>query len=219
MFNKDIVFFIPTFLEAEKLLNISDFKVYNSFNISYYKSYPVVITGCGKTNAAFTSALFFSQFKVKYPILTGICGAYYNSGLNIGDVVTIKNDFFVDECNYDGKNITLLHEKGFILANDNCGKFQITDSFKQVDSNTVSFIPQFNSLSNKYHLKTNALVENMEGASFGNSANKFNVLPQQVRAVSNYCGDIKTQNWDIKTAGKNLKNALNLLINTYVQLS
>lgn len=59
----------------------------------------------------------------------------------------------------------------------------------------------------------------MEGASFGNSANKFNVLPQQVRAVSNYCGDIKTQNWDIKTAGKNLKNALDLLINTYVQLS
>ncbi len=215
MLESPVVIFIPTILEAEKIFNIYEFKIINNFNTATYRSYPVIITGCGKSNASVTSALFFSQYKPKYPLLTGICGAYHNCGINIADTVSIKDDFFVDECNYDGNKITLLHEKGFTLTEDNKGRFQVFNKLKEVNSNTVSFIPQIDSLSNMYHEKTKALVENMEGAAFASAANKFNIYPYHIRSVSNYCGNINMQNWDIKKASASLKKAVDLFIDTF----
>ena len=215
MFNTNIVIFFPTFLECRKVLNISDFSSYFYFDTAVYKSIPIIITGAGKSNAAAHSALFFSEFKTKYPLLTGICGAYQNTGIKISDVVCIDYDYFADEANYNGNILTTIHEKGFIIAKDNRAEFQVDENFKKVSSNTVSLIPQFNSLSNIYMAKTNALVENMEGAAFGIAANKFGIKPYQIRAVSNYCGNIEKQQWDINNACVNLKKAVDLFIETH----
>ena len=64
--------------------------------------------------------------------------------------------------------------------------------------------------------KTNALVENMEGAAFGMAANKQNIRPYQIRAVSNYCGDIKKQQWNINSACLSLRNAIDLFIEKHI---
>lgn len=216
MFKNSIVIFFPTFLECKKVLNISDFSSYKYFDTAVYKSIPVIITGAGKSNAAAYSALFFSEFKPKYPLLTGICGAYQNSSLNIGSIVSIDYDYFVDEANYNGESITTIHEKGFIIAKDNRAEFQVDENFQKVSSNTVSLIPQFDGLSYLYMAKTNALVENMEGAAFGMAANKQNIRPYQIRAVSNYCGDIKKQQWNINSACLSLRNAIDLFIEKHI---
>ena len=68
---------------------------------------------------------------------------------------------------------------------------------------------------NIYMAKTNALVENMEGAAFGIAANKFGIKPYQIRAVSNYCGNIEKQQWDINNACVSLKKAVDLFIETH----
>ena len=65
--------------------------------------------------------------------------------------------------------------------------------------------------------KTKALVENMEGASFGIAANKFNIKPYQIRAVSNYSSSLEKQQWDIKKAAKSIKNAVDTFINFFSQ--
>lgn len=215
MFESSIVIFFPTFLECKKVLNISDFSSFSYFDTAVYKSVPIIITGAGKSNAAMISALFFSQFKPKYPLLTGICGAYQNTHIKTSDVVSIDYDYFVDEANYNGTNITTIHEKGFITAKDNRAEFNIDENYKLVSSNTVSLIPQFDSLSNLYMTKTNALVENMEGAAFGMAANKQGVKPYHIRAVSNYCGNTEKQQWDINNACISLKKAVDLFIETY----
>ncbi len=215
MFESSIVIFFPTFLECKKVLNISDFSSFSYFDTAVYKSVPIIITGAGKSNAAMISALFFSQFKPKYPLLTGICGAYQNTHIKTSDVVSIEYDYFVDEANYNGLSITTIHEKGFITAKDNRAEFQVYENYKQVSSNTVSLIPQFDSLSNLYMTKTNALVENMEGAAFGMAANKQCVKPYHIRAVSNYCGNTEKQQWDINNACISLKKAVDLFIETY----
>ena len=216
MFKSNIIIFFPTFLECKKVLNISDFSSFNNFNTADYKSIPVIITGAGKSNASMISALFFKEFKPKYPLLTGICGAYHNTDINICDIVSIDYDYFVDEANYNGSILTTIHEKGFKIAENNRAEFTVFENFKKVSSNTVSLIPQFDSLSNLYMMKTNAYVENMEGAAFGASANKFNIKPYQIRAVSNFCGNIEKQQWNINNACKSLKNAVDLFIETNI---
>ena len=215
MFETSIVIFFPTFLECKKVLNISDFSSFSYFDTAVYKSVPIIITGAGKSNAAMISALFFSQFKPKYPLLTGICGAYQNTHIKTSDVVSIDYDYFVDEANYNGLSITTIHEKGFVIAKDNRAEFNIDENYKLVSSNTVSLIPQFDSLSNLYMAKTNALVENMEGAAFGMAANKHGIKPYQIRAVSNYCGNTEKQQWDINKACAALKKAIDLFIETH----
>lgn len=215
MFKRSIVIFFPTFLECKKVLNISDFSSCNYFDTAAYKSIPIIITGAGKSNAAAASALYFAEFKPKYPLLTGICGAYQNTHIKTSDIVSIEYDYFVDEANYNGASITTIHEKGFITAKDNRAEFKVDENYKKVSSNTVSLIPQFNSLSNLYMAKTNALVENMEGAAFGMAANRFSVKPYQIRAVSNYCGNMEQQQWDINNACAALKKAIDLFIETH----
>lgn len=217
MFEKNIVIFIPSFLEAEKIFNITDFQNFSHFSTGMYAGFPVVVTGACKTNAAIASSLFFANNQVKYPLLTGICGAYEESGLNIGDVVCITKDYLVDECNYNGNKITTLHEKGFLKEQEYCAEFSYFNEFKEVSSNTVSVVPHIKSIADLYMKKTKALVENMEGASFGIAANKFNIKPYQIRAVSNYSSSLEKQQWDIKKATKNLKNAVDTFINFFSQ--
>lgn len=108
-----------------------------------------------------------------------------------------------------------MHEKGFISAPDNRGECLTFDKFKTVNSNTISLIPLFDELSNIYQNKTNASVENMEGASFAYTLNKFNIKPYQIRTVSNYCGNKELQQWNIKKACKNLKNSIDLFIDNF----
>ncbi len=212
---ENIVIFIPSFLEAEKIFNITNFSKTGFFHTSSYKNIPVVITGVGKTNSSITSALFFSQYKPKYSLLTGICGAYEESGLHIGDIVSIKKDYLVDECSFNGKTITTLHEKGFLQDNEFGADFLYAEKFKAATSNTVSFIACQKDLVYEYMKKTNALVENMEGAAFGIAANKFNVMPYHIRSVSNFSTTVENQKWDIKKAAKNLKDAVDLFLNFY----
>lgn len=216
MINSKIAVFLPTVLEMKAIFNTEPDKNDEILQYTTYKNIPLIITGSGKTNSAITASHFASKHKADIILLIGICGAYRNTELNIGDTVSIKYDYFVDEAEYNITNIKTMHEKGFSPAPENRGEYIVFDKFKTVNSNTVSLIPLFDELSNIYHNKTNADVENMEGASFACALNKFNIKPYQIRTVSNYCGDKSMQQWDIKKACKNLKTAVDIFIEQFI---
>lgn len=214
MFSKyKSIIFIPTEKELKKIFNINDTKIFENFKYSFINNTPVIITGIGKTNTAITSSLFFYKYNPKNVILTGICGAYRQSGLCIGDIVSIEKDYFVDEASFDGVNLTLLNEKSLPIHDTPFLTYDVLDNYNIVVSNTVSLIATNDELSNIYQKKTNAFVENMEGASFRLSALNTTAKIYQIRAISNYCGS--NPEWDIKKSSTNLKNAIIDILNSF----
>ena len=202
----DTVLFIPTQRELKKLFPEAEIKTYQGFEWALVNNIPAIVTGIGKTNSAITACRFYSRYAPKTSVLTGICGAYRISDLNIGDTVTVIKDYFVDEASFDGNNLQSMEEKGMPLSDKDYIEFLPIKGFKKVLSNTVSLIPSCNRLSEIYQKKTNAYVENMEGASFGLAALSFGIKAYQLRAVSNFCGE--NPSWNIKKAIGNLREAL-----------
>lgn len=212
MLNFETVLFIPTERELKKVFNINAKTFEKHFKAGFYKNIPVIVTGIGKANASMTASIFFSNFAADNAVLTGICGAYHSSGLAVGDTVSVEQDYFVDECVFDGEKITTLAEKGMPPTQGNCVKFITSEHFPKVTSNTVSFIPGEDKISELFRLKTNAQVENMEGAAFGTAATHFGAKIYQIRTISNFCGKLENQKWDINKAAQNLKTAIDIFL-------
>lgn len=212
MQNFERVLFIPTEGELKKVFNIKAESFEKYFKAGTYRNIPVIVTGIGKANAAMTAATFFSRFSAKTALLTGICGAYSSSALQVGDTVSIKQDYFIDECVFDGEKITTLAEKGMPPIQGNCATFITSKHFPKAISNTVSFIPADEKISELFRIKTNAQVENMEGAAFGMAAAYFGTKLYQIRTISNFCGKLDNQRWNIEKACKNLKKAVDIFL-------
>jgi futalosine hydrolase len=202
--------FIPTIQEAKSLFPDTKFTVWElGIFRAKYKQYELFVTGIGKTNIAFSSTFIFSKLKnIKTVILIGIAGAYRNSGLKIGDIISVERDFFVDEALFNKNELTMTSEIGFSICENNAVNFSSFSMLEAVNANTVSLLSADDLMANLYQKKTGALIETMEGASFGLISAKMAVKAYQVRGISNYCGDRNKQEWDIKKAINSLKNFL-----------
>lgn len=200
------VLFVPTARELSKIFKLSETFNTNGFEYAFFKETPIIVTGIGKTNASITATAFFAKYRPCRAILIGICGAYRSSGIKLGETVSVTEDHFVDEGSYDGYKITSLSEKGMpIWGKGDAVPFYYLNGFRKAISNTVSLIPAENGLSETYRAKTNADVENMEGAAFGLAALKAGINAFQLRAVSNYCG--AQPEWNITKAAIALRMA------------
>jgi len=200
-------YFIPTAKEAESIFPGCGLKPYKyGILTGEYNGIPLFVTGTTKTSSAFSSHVIISEFKVKKAILTGICGAYRQSGLKVGDVVTVHRDFFADEGVFYSDRIENIHEMGFGFAKDGCSQFVPYAGLPIVNSNTVSYLDGEGDVSALLYAKYGAQTENMEGAAFGFVCNMMGIEASQVRAVSNFCGKRDSQEWNVRLAFQNLKN-------------
>ncbi len=198
--------FVPTVKEAESIfpgIELTLWK-YGVFKAEY-NDIMIFVTGATKTCAAFSATSVLGAFSVEEAILTGICGAYRQSGLKVGDVVSVHKDFFADEAVFYSNKITTLNEMGFGFSDDSCSEFISYGNLPIVNSNTVSFLDGEGAVSALLYSKYGASVENMEGAAFGFVCNMLKVKAYQVRAVSNFCGKRDGQEWDVRLALGNLK--------------
>jgi len=202
------VVFIPSVKEAEKIFeNVSFARNNHGLYSAELNNFDVIVTGIGKSNAAFSSCISLINSDYHRVYLLGICGAYRYSDFKPGDIVCITEDYFADEGLLDsGGEYKLLSEMGFDLNNGrNYSEFKCVKGLKKVIGNTVSFLSGTEKTADLYQSKTKAVVENMEGASLGMVCEKLNIPAYQVRAVSNFCGDRKNQEWDIKKAANVLR--------------
>lgn len=201
------VVFVPSFKESEGIFgNLSYVKSRYGYHEADFDGKKIVVTGITKTSAAIAAFSVLSSRHFDEAYLLGIAGAYRGSGLNIGELVSVNFDFFVDESIFFNDQIVFLSEMGFPFCNKNRVCFKTLDDLRIVNSNTVSFLSGEDWLADLYFGKTGASIENMEGAAFGFAADKFNIDFFQVRAVSNYCGKRANQMWNPKKALESLKN-------------
>lgn len=168
----------------------------------------IFVTGVGKILSAINAFRIFSLVDADEFYLTGICGAYRQSNLDVGDIVTILEDHFVDEGIFLGDKITGTHEIGFPICNKNVVTHLLMDDVKIANGNTVSLCSGADWYAEMLTKKTNADVETMEGASVGLVGELFNKKIYHVRAVSNFCGDRKNQEWNISLSLENLSKFL-----------
>jgi futalosine hydrolase len=198
--------FVPTVKEAEGIFPGIELTLWkHGVFKAEYNDIMIFVTGAAKTCAAFSTAMVLGAFPVEEAILTGICGAYRQSGLKVGDVVSVHKDFFADEAVFYSDKITTLGEMGFGFAKEGCCEFASYGNLPIVDSNTVSFLDGEGAVSALLYSKYGASVENMEGAAFGFVCNTLGIKAYQVRAVSNFCGKRDGQEWNVRLALGNLK--------------
>lgn len=165
-----------------------------------------MVVGVGKALSSINSFKIFSDGLADSYFLMGICGAYRKSGLKIGDMVTIFEDFFVDDGVFLGDKIIGTDELGFSICERNRVFFELWEDLKIVNGNTVSLCSGIDFFADLLQSKTNADVETMEGAAVGLAAKKLNRKIFHIRAVSNFTGDRKDQEWNFKLAMDNLSN-------------
>ncbi len=203
-------YFVPTLKEAEKIF--PGFLFRKNSNGLYFcdlKDGLIFVSGIGKINITYAASLIFSEYSFEIAYLMGICGAYKSGYLKTGDLVSVEYDYFADEGLLDESgNYRLISEMGFPVMAD--GKdfvvFDKADGITGVSANTVSFLSGTDYLADIYSSKTNAHIENMEGAAFGYVCGKFGQRAVHIRAVSNFCGDRGSQNWNIAKAFDSLSN-------------
>lgn len=203
---RDKIILVPTVEEAEGIfgkLDYEDWK-YGIIKADLGKN-QIFVIGVSKTNAAFASSLIFDAFQPSSAILTGICGAYRDSGLSTGDVVCVTKDYFVDEALYLNGEIKFIGEEGFAVCDNHEVLSKSAKGLNDAVGNTVSMLSSSDELANAYVLKTGASVETMEGAAVALSAKKMGVELVHIRAVSNFCGDRANQEWNVKKAFAGLK--------------
>jgi len=203
--------FVPSLGEAKKIFLNSKFELWKyGIYSGMFKNIPVFTTGVSKTPASFSASVVIQQFGVTEAILTGVCGAYRCSELSIGDLVTIKRDYFADEGLFLDGEFQTLDKMGFGFIENSYAEFDPFKSLPVVDSATVSFLDGEGQISDIFQKSTGALVENMEGAAFGYVCKMLGIKCFQVRAVSNYCGARSEQQWDFKKAVANLESFFDL---------
>lgn len=203
-----ISIFVPSLKEAEFLFNIGFSLNDKGFYEGSFKNYNIIVSGVSKTNISIASTYIFTNKVPDVAYLVGIAGCYRQSKLNIGDVVSVSEDFFVDEGALIEDNLFMLNELGFGVCDFNMVSFNTANELPVVKSNTVSFLSSNDFIAKIYQNKTSADIENMEGASFGLVCRRFNVTSFQIRAISNYCGNRDAQKWDAKKALVNLQKYL-----------
>jgi len=198
--------FVPSLAEAKKIFPSAVFRTYK-YNIlqGEYRGIQVFVTGVSKIPSVFSLTTILNEFPVSEAVLTGVCGAYRDKGLRVGDIVAVKNDYFADEGLYADGGFKTLSEMGFGFLESGYAKFHTHQNLTTADSNTVSFLDGEGEISEILSEKTGASVENMEGAAFGYVCNMLKIKAYQIRAVSNYCGRRDSQEWDFKQAVSNLK--------------
>lgn len=198
--------FVPSEGEAKKIfpnLKFTEWK--RGIKTAETESYSIFITGVTKTACTMTATSIFENFDITEALLTGVCGAYKDCGLKVGDIVSIEKDFFADEGIYEGDSFQSIFDMGFGFLENSYIMFDKMNKLQVVDSNTVSFLDGNGAISEVLHKSTKAHVENMEGASFGYVCKLFGIKCFQIRAVSNFCGIRSKQEWDFKKAVQNLK--------------
>nr|WP_297210396.1 futalosine hydrolase [Thermodesulfovibrio sp.] len=158
------------------------------YTIGKLGKYEIVlcITGIGKVNAAISSTIAFQNLPIKKALISGIAGAYPNSGLNIGEIVVAQKEINADEgllrtCND--------HPNSFLFLSIEEINLEIPQSLRKLKKGTfltVSSCTGNLKRANFLERKFNAVCENMEGFAIAKAAQYFNIPTMEIRAISNF---------------------------------
>ena len=178
-----------------------------SFEIKAAKdiSYKKVVLGVGPVSSAIKLTQLLERDLPSAVILFGVCGAYPDSGLSIGDVVIARKEIFVDiaRCFQDKEEqITVLTQKDVVFDLQEDIKLLFKDNLLDipiVNFATVCCSTMYKDRAYRFKNNWDANVENMEGASVAKVCKLYNIPLLEIRGVSNIvCDPIEL--WQIDKA-------------------
>ncbi len=199
---KDILMISPTSYEIEAASDID---------------YKKVVIGIGPVFSAIKLTQILEHYLPNLIILFGVCGAYPDSGLGIGDVVIASKEIFVDiaRCFKDKEEpISVLTEEDVVFNLLEEMNWLFKDKmldFPIVNFATVCCSTMYEDRAYRIKNKWNTSVENMEGASIAKVCRLYNIPLLEIRSVSNIvCDPINL--WRIDEAIKSLSLSLKKII-------
>ena len=181
-------------------------------------SVDAAIAGVGTVDFSANLSRFFSQKKYERAFLLGICGAYPNSGFQVGDVVRVDSEVIADmgAQGRDGHFIpwsTLVSKDVRYKGASPRDLPLFLAAIPEAAGGTVNCCTGTQYLGNRRESTFQIQVESMEGAAFFAVCKAFGVSGYQFRAVSNMATDRDESSWDIPRALTALKQSvLDLLL-------
>lgn len=151
----------------------------------------VIVSGVGMAETAASVCRFAVHGKPDAMILAGIAGAYPGSGLSPGDCVIVGEERVADLGAIRQGIFNPLYEKTYVSP-----AAAWLRSLPVVASATVN-------TGGMPDIRSDALVENMEGAAFFSASGSMGTVFAQVRAVSNITTDTRDM-WRIEEAMSSL---------------
>ncbi|MBP1727636.1 MAG: purine or other phosphorylase, family 1 [Deltaproteobacteria bacterium] len=173
-------------------------------------------TGIGKVNAAVTATLLTERFRPKLLVNTGCGGAYWGSGLSVGDLAVATAEIYGDEgvLTVDGWHtleiigIPSVERNGnrysnefplSMLASEKVFHFAFSLGLpvKRGKFITVSTCSGTSSRGSELYRRFGGICENMEGAAVAHVALLYDTPFLEVRGISNMVEDRDLSRWDI----------------------
>ncbi|MCX5717352.1 MAG: futalosine hydrolase [Nitrospirae bacterium] len=195
-----------------------------------------IISGIGKTNAAYAATLLIEKFSPSAVINFGIGGAYPSANLRAGDIAIADREIYGDEGLWlkdgfhkaDAIGIPLLKKGRKKYFNEfPLDKNLVKKAIKVISPNppllkggrgdyriesgafiTVSTVTGTDRRAREIEKRFNAICENMEGAAVAHVCAMYGIPMLEIRGISNIVEDRDRSKWDIKTAAENCQRAV-----------
>lgn len=179
------------------------------------------VIGVGKAAAAMHTTRLLLRERPAWVLLIGVCGAYPDSGLDVGALCLVGEDLLADEGvalpggGFLGLEAMGLGEVGPFLA-DPLRTRALAESLAVpvVRGATVSTCSGDDERSRALAARSAAQVETMEGAAVLQVCRALDVPVVQLRCVSNRTGDRERAGWDLRAAIERLQAAVRSLART-----
>ena len=198
-----------------------------------------IISGMGKTNAAHAATVLIEKYSPDLVILFGVGGAYPSAGLKVGDIAIAGEEIYGDEGVLDREGFHGTEFTGIPLLKKGrkryFNKFPLdkTLAARAVEASglvtrysspvtvvksgafvTVSTCTGTRKRALQIRKHSNAICENMEGASVAHICAMYGKPLIEIRGVSNIVEDRDRSKWNIRLAAENCQGALTELLKT-----
>ena len=175
---------------------------------------PVLVTGVGAVNAAFSLTRFLEREGASAVIVCGIAGAYPQSGLAAGSVVCAESECYGDLGADSADGFLDMQALGFPLIPGpqpiyNVLPMQLFPVPQRARFVTVNTCTGSDEAARRLESRTGGgAVESMEGAAIAHVATLFGIPCGEIRGISNRAGNRNRATWRVKDAAAAAQQSL-----------
>ncbi len=197
----------------------------------------IMNTGIGKVNSAHSATIVIEHFPVRLVINCGVCGAYPESDLRIGDIAIASKEIYGDEGVYDPSCWKGMREIGipmlqvgkksyfneFSLDRESLRKAMSSVSIlnKGIKNVKVGNFLTLSSVSGTYKRALelqkyfNAICESMEGSAIAHVCTMYKIPMLEIRGISNIAGIRDKRRWNLRIASENCQRFVLQVIKSF----
>ncbi len=177
---------------------------------------PLLCTGVGAVNAAYTLTRFLERERAKTVIVCGIAGAYpsaFGEGLSTGSVVCAESECYGDLGAQSAGGFLDMQALGFpVIQGDqpiyNVLPMQILPAPTRARFVTMNTCTGDDESARRIEERTGGAVESMEGAAIAHVATLCGIPVGEIRGISNRAGNRDRDTWRVREAAAAAQEAL-----------